>query len=718
MLSTIVCSSSFTFPRFYSKHHLLWHRRGSASVITAAARRSYEQIINEAYSYSTRSGNDDGLVILQNSGFVAHVVVQKHRERPILEALQETVDSCLKNKTMSVMIRGQMQDNVHIHTPEELLSLGAVWYLPPDSPRDPSLGVKPVRLAMEDTDRVLQPGSYLRVHHTPRRFPAVDRYDWGKKFNDAEFFNPGNHERPGVVVAEDESVGYRIIMKPEGIPVHSTVDNHAENVAFAVQRDVIKRQNITEADLKQQRENIAKRQRGRTKKEQKRDQLAYVSTPQRLDHDTVGLLTVATKPAFASYFSKILRHKTSSQLSENEVDIEAKKTKSKVVDAVSKSYKCLVCIAPASSSITEHSMYDEVKRLQSFSDKNETIVHYLEPSIRAPKNFATNPGNSSWAQCLLQLKFNNRDVYPVKGSKSAEELTSQLWGLHANIPKKCIAVAEVEVALLTGRTHQIRGQMSSLGFPLVGDVLYGGAETESSTNSSKMNVSGYHDCEKLALQCSELSFLLPNTVQGKRGITYVPSRNRETFRVGAAWWTPPLEEYKTAVVAVDGDDSSSLEYTSSLKDQAKVAILKAVACSDGARSAMASSMGKEHYDLPPRVILEPGVNKYILIKATSNVTSGDDGSLWFVKSASPQSCGGPYHADVARELIDDLFTRGYYATVVGGGRIDYVEEIPHAHVYGFSYGFGKGDHLKVTQIIEEWSENQTIATFNNDDSLY
>lgn len=75
-------------------------------------------------------------------------------------------------------------------------------------------------------------------------------------------------------------------------------------------------------------------------------------------------------------------------------------------------------------------MYDEVKRLQSFSDKNETIVHYLEPSIRAPKNFATNPGNSSWAQCLLQLKFNNRDVYPVKGSKSAEELTSQLWGLH------------------------------------------------------------------------------------------------------------------------------------------------------------------------------------------------------------------------------------------------------------------------------------------------
>mmetsp|Transcript_13220 Transcript_13220/g.20093 ORF Transcript_13220/g.20093 Transcript_13220/m.20093 type:complete len:504 (-) Transcript_13220:2-1513(-) len=503
-------------------------------------------------------------------------------------------------------------------------------------------------------------------------------------------------------------------MKPEGVPVHSTVDNHVENVAFAVQRDIIQKRNITKADLKKQRENIAKRQRGRTNKEQKRDQLAYVSTPQRLDHDTVGLLTVATTPTFAAYFSKILRHKTSSQLSENEAEAESDTAKKKL-EAVSKSYKCLVCIAPASSSITENSMYDEVRRLQTFSDKNETIIHYLEPSIRAPKNFVTNPGNSSWAQCLLQLKFNSFDVYPVKGSKCAEELASQLWGSHANMPEKCIAVAEIEVDLLTGRTHQIRGQMSSLGFPLVGDVLYGGAETTSSTNSSKMNVSGYHDCEKLALQCSELSFLLPDTVEGKRGITYVPSSDWGTFRVEAAWWTAPIEKYKNAVVA---HDDPSLRLTTSLEDQAKVAAIKENANLGAAKSTTAASLGNKQFDLPPRVILEPGVNKYILIKATPNVRSGDESSLWFVKSASPQSCGGPYHADVARDLIEDLTSCGYYATVVGGGRIDYVEEIPHAHVYGFSYGFGKGDHLKVTQIIEEWSENRIIATFNNDDKLY
>ena len=40
-------------------------------------------------------------------------------------------------------------------------------------------------------------------------------------------------------------------------------------------------------------------------------------------------------------------------------------------------------------------------------------------------------------------------------------------------PDKCIGAVELEVELITGRTHQIRGQLSALGYPLVGDAQVG-----------------------------------------------------------------------------------------------------------------------------------------------------------------------------------------------------------------------------------------------------
>ena len=55
---------------------------------------------------------------------------------------------------------------------------------------------------------------------------------------------------------------------------------------------------------------------------------------------------------------------------------------------------------------------------------------------------------------------------------------------------------------------------------------------------------------------------------------------------------------------------------------------------------------------------------------------------------------------------------------MGGGRIDFLtnDEVAHAHVFGFSYGFGKGHHEKVAAIIEENSD--IIATFDMSDGLY
>jgi len=101
--------------------------------------------------------------------------------------------------------------------------------------------------------------------------------------------------------------------------------------------------------------------------------------------------------------------------------------------------------------------------------------------------------------------------------------------------------------------------------------------------------------------------------------------------------------------------------------------------------------------LPPEAILSPGRHKYIIVKAIDPSTG--DIYKWFVKSASPQECGGPYHKDVARDLVEWIEACGYRAVVTGGGRILHNAEKKRALVYGFSYGFGRGDHALAAKVI-------------------
>lgn len=77
------------------------------------------------------------------------------------------------------------------------------------------------------------------------------------------------------------------------------------------------------------------------------------------------------------------------------------------------------------------------------------MTHYMEPSPRAPKTVSTEP-HEGWQECQLE----------VLGSRYWEE-------------GEGTGITEARIRLITGRTHQIRAQLSAAGFPIVGDVAYG-----------------------------------------------------------------------------------------------------------------------------------------------------------------------------------------------------------------------------------------------------
>ena len=546
---------------------------------------------------------------------------------------------------------------------------------------------------MDQAHQVLQEGDYLRIFHSPRRFPTVYQYQWTLEKLDG-----------GVVVAKNETKGYWIVDKPPNVPVHPTTDNIFENVAECIRRELLHHDNPHHCNNDDNNDDNNHNNDNTTATTTTN---AYVATPQRLDQNTSGLLVIARSKQFAAYYAKLLRDKTNRILLHNEEEEEQGRQVPQ--SGIQKVYRCLVCLQPpppssgssSSSSSSSWSMASALARLQS----TEIMTHYLEPSLRAPRRFAASPMNETWLECRMRI-VSVGEAYPVVGRRN-HGLALGLWHRAECVPPQCVGVVEVEVELLTGRTHQIRGQLAAEGYALVGDVQYGGASPPPHGEKDQPD-QHYAHSERLALQSCKLQFLDPDEIVLKDGTTkLVQSKRWNSFELTESWWTRLLQENKTPESAT----TSSVDLEKALNINKGFPVDKD---DDEAEEEVAVVEAPKAELMPPPVELADGVHKYVLVKAVHPSTPQEE--QWFVKSCSAKDCGGPYHADVALDLVEWLRVLDFDVTVTGGGRISYKAARGRAKVYGLSYGFGKADHAKTALLIA--AHTDIIATFDNSDRVY
>mmetsp|Transcript_29233 Transcript_29233/g.70463 ORF Transcript_29233/g.70463 Transcript_29233/m.70463 type:complete len:597 (-) Transcript_29233:680-2470(-) len=399
----------------------------------------------------------------------------------------------------------------------------------------------------------------IRIHANPSRFPVDKWLQTASKMEDL------------IVFDEAESIGMVIVNKCGGLPSHPTVDNVSENV-LSVAQNSLKKQHISDRDDR------------------------YLSTvPYRLDVDTSGLQIVCSA-MFASYFGKLLEAKSkkgqpadhTSRNHHHHHHHENVTNDYRSIIHFRKLYRCLVCICDhlrgtkmnsgtmnaLPGAINYQAQYEELRTLC----ENETVVtHYMNKDDRStpktcvdtvPSADEENPSSTTpntWLDCRLKIARVGPLIRVSKDSTSTEssckntnneqsELVSRLWEEDQYKPQHCTHVVEVEIELLTGRTHQIRAQLRAMGHPIVGDPLYGGTlQSLDSRQRRRFN--------SLALQCCGIDFPRPTMISSRRRQTnneqkrndnpnslskrkdtnrtvFVPSDETVMkYRLHDAWWT-------------------------------------------------------------------------------------------------------------------------------------------------------------------------------------
>ncbi|EGC31072.1 hypothetical protein DICPUDRAFT_83013 [Dictyostelium purpureum] len=268
-----------------------------------------------------------------------------------------------------------------------------------------------------------------------------------------------------------ENQYFLIVDKPHGLDVGPIVDNYHGNITAIIGDYIEKRDN--------------------------RKHKLY--NPHRIDGPTRGLIVIIKDPDFLKKFNKMI-----------------------IKNEVSKIYKAFL---PKSS--------------------NQNIInpglyrHYMSPDNVLPK-VMVNEKLEKYHECLLQVL--NVEEKEISIPIDIDEVSLDLLQTPINFEQvgkgdyrkqmKSIPFYVVDINLITGRTHQIRAQFSKMGYPLLGDRLYGGKKIldldqqnsySGNKNYRKMN----QDLGKMiGLVSHQLSFKCPIT-----GVDYCFTIKENSYNV-------------------------------------------------------------------------------------------------------------------------------------------------------------------------------------------
>jgi 23S rRNA pseudouridine1911/1915/1917 synthase len=141
--------------------------------------------------------------------------------------------------------------------------------------------------------------------------------------------------------------------------------------------------------------------------------------------------------------------------------------------------------------------------------------HSIDRRYQAIVAGIPNPTSGSVDAPLARSSANRQKMAIVEGSRGKRAVT------HYRMVRPLREAALVECRLETGRTHQVRVHMASLGHPLIGDPVYG------RTRSAHRELLKRLKFERQALHAAELGFIHPVSGENLSFKSAIPSDMQE-----------------------------------------------------------------------------------------------------------------------------------------------------------------------------------------------